>query len=90
MIARNIAPGLTRHFRIEEFPFYKRELLMSVREEAKKKVYPSGAYTIVASDNDEGMIKIAKGNAKRAGVGEEITFKVQDLLDENSKMEISI
>ncbi len=63
---------------------------MSVREEAKKKVYPSGAYTIVASDNDEGMIKIAKGNAKRAGVGEEITFKVQDLLDENSKMEISI
>ncbi len=44
------------------------------------KVYPSGIYTIVASDIDPGMIEIAKANAERAGVGSDITFSVSNFL----------
>ena len=35
MIARNIAPGLHRHFRVEELPFFNRELLLETKERAK-------------------------------------------------------
>jgi putative N6-adenine-specific DNA methylase len=84
MIARNIAPGLCRHFRIEELPFYKRSLFQEVREQAKARIYPSGKYQIFASDNDATMIDIARKNAKRAGVNEDIIFGVQDFLEESS------
>ena len=90
MIARNIAPGLDRHFRVEEFPFYKRELLLATREEAKKKIYPSGSYSILASDTDEGMIKIAKENAKRAGVLDDIQFSIKDFLTSDNQQKATI
>lgn len=80
MIARNIAPGLCRHFRIEELPNYNRTLLQEVRDEAGKKIYPSGKYQIVGSDMDASMVAIAERNAERAGVREDITFSVSDFL----------
>lgn len=80
MIARNIAPGLCRHFRIEELPNYKRNLLQEVRDEAEKKIYPSGKYQIVGSDIDASMVALAERNAERAGVREDITFSVSDFL----------
>lgn len=84
MIARNIAPGLGRHFRIEELPFYNRALLVEVRQEANGKVYPSGKYQIFASDTDASMIEMAQRNAERAGVSEDITFSVSDFLATSS------
>lgn len=81
MIARNIAPGLGRHFRIEELPNYSRTLLTEVREEAKKKMYPSGKYQIVGSDIDASMVAIAERNAERAGVREDIRFESMDFLE---------
>ena len=47
MIARNIAPGLLRKFRLESLPCHDRELLDTVKTEAKSKSYPSGKYTII-------------------------------------------
>lgn len=81
MIARNIAPGLRRHFRIEELPLYNRALLAEVREQAKAKIYPSGKYQIFASDSDATMVEIARRNAERAGVSEDIVFSVSDFLN---------
>lgn len=66
MIARNIAPGLARHFRIEELPCYDRTLMAEVKKELMSKIYPSGKYTILARDIDPAMIEIAKRNAIRA------------------------
>jgi putative N6-adenine-specific DNA methylase len=80
MIARNIAPGLYRHFRVEELRFHNSDLLHSVQDTARSKIYPSGKYTVYASDLDPSMIKIAEWNAKRAWVSGDITFSSQDFV----------
>jgi 23S rRNA G2445 N2-methylase RlmL len=66
MIARNIAPGLARHFRIESLPCHDKELLAGVRTRGTAKSYPSGKYKIYASDIDPEMVRIARKNAERA------------------------
>ena len=81
MMARNIAPGGDRRFRIESLPFHDAEELTSVRNIARMKAYPSGAYQISASDIDPEMIEIAKANAERAGVGSDITFSISNFLE---------
>ena len=68
MMARNIAPGVERPFRIESLPFHDASELTSVRNIARMKAYPSGEYKIYASDIDPEMIRIAEKNAERAGV----------------------
>jgi putative N6-adenine-specific DNA methylase len=84
MIARNIAPGLMRHFRIESLVSHNKELLAEVKTEAKAKSYPSGKYTIIGRDRDSEMIRIALGNAMRAGVQDDIRFEVMDFLKDES------
>ena len=80
MMARNIPPGLTRHFRVVSLPFHDRALLSGVKKDLEGKIYPSGKYEIFASDMDSEMVEIAKRNAERAGVGEDILFSKQDYL----------
>ena len=75
MIARNIAPGLMRHFKIESLPFFERENLERAKKEAKEKIYPSGSYTLIGKDRDISMIQIAESNAKKAGVSADIRFE---------------
>ncbi len=78
MIARNIAPGLARKFRVEELRFHNSGLLQQVQDTARSKIYPSGKYTITATDIDPEMIRVARANAKRAGVDGDIIFSVGD------------
>ncbi len=87
MMARGIAPGLFRLFRIEELPFHDAESLETAKAKAEQKIYPSGEYSISASDIDPAMIHIAEGNARRAGVAGDITFSVGNFL-EDSKWKI--
>lgn len=82
MIGRQIAPGLQRHFAFENFPWFKPELLVKVREQARSQIVPSGNLQISASDIDGRMIDLAKLNAYQAGVLHDIQFKqiaVKDL-----------
>lgn len=65
-MARNIAPGIGRRFRIESLPFHDKEKFTKVKNTAQAKSYPSGEYKILASDMDAEMVEIAKGNALRA------------------------
>ena len=60
MIARNIAPGLGRKFRVEELIFHDSESLQRVQDTARSKIYPSGKYTVTASDIDPEMIRVAR------------------------------
>lgn len=66
MLARNIAPGMGRHFAIENFPIFNRDYFSEVRDECRKSIFPSGKYQIEASDLSEEMIEIARRNAERA------------------------
>ncbi len=78
MLARNIAPGVNRRFRIESLPFHDASELTSVKNIARMNAYPTGEYTISASDVDPEMVALARRNAERAGVSDDITFSIAD------------
>lgn len=80
MLARNIAPWLSRRFRISELPIFNKNLYLQVVEKAKAKMYPSGKYKIYASDLNPEMIAMAESNAKRAWVESDIIFSNQDFI----------
>ncbi len=86
MIARNIPPGIGRHFRIENLSFHDRDLMMSTREAMRGKIYPSGSYQIFASDIDSNMIEIARRNAEKAWVGDDIVFSVGNFLEDPERV----
>ena len=77
LAALNRAPGLSRGFAAEQWPFFGK----SIWEEARNKAIASeyhGEYRIFASDIDPHAIQIAKENAGRAGVAGLITFEASD------------
>ena len=80
LIARNIAPGLTRSFIFQSFPIYKPDLRESIITDAKSKQY-NKTYHIHGSDIDPTIIPIAVANATRAWVADCIDFDIQDIKD---------
>ena len=77
LIARNKAPGMYRRFAGEAFQWCDASVWGQVRAEAKEKEY-NGQYRILGSDNDPKCISLAMANARKAGVGDIITFKDGD------------
>ena len=77
MIARNIAPGLNRHFASEKWERVPEKLW----KEERKKAYAAIDYDcmpeIYGSDIDPAAIELAKSNAELAGVDDCITFEVK-------------
>lgn len=74
MIAKNIAPGLSRTFLAEQNNFVSQDLWNRARLEAVEKIDYSSKFDILASDIDEKMIFVAKTNAKAAGLEKDIKF----------------
>jgi Predicted N6-adenine-specific DNA methylase len=89
LIAKNIAPGINRTFSSSSWNSIPEGIWKDVREEARSKEY-SGNYNIVGSDIDPDAIKIAKENAKRAGVDDIIRFEVADAMDFSRKTQQGI
>ena len=79
MIAKNIAPGLSREFTAETWDAIPRELWKQERANAFKEIRNDLKLKILASDIDPAAIKIAKENADEAGVGDLIKFSVADV-----------
>lgn len=79
LIARNIAPGIFRHFSAERWEMIPQSVWQNVREEARSKEY-HGEYCIIGSDIDPSAIKIARENAERAGVADIIRFEQADAM----------
>ena len=77
MIAKNMAPGLQRKFAFESLLLIDSSVVEKERADARKKQY-EGEYHIYASDIDPEMIEMAKANARRAGLENEIYFSLQD------------
>jgi putative N6-adenine-specific DNA methylase len=74
MLAKNIAPGLNRHFASMEWPQVPKQLWTEHKEEAKDMIDQKGSPIIYASDIDRNAIAAAKENAEAAGVEQYIQF----------------
>ncbi|MDD9139288.1 class I SAM-dependent RNA methyltransferase [Fructobacillus sp. CRL 2054] len=81
LIGRNLAPGLTRSFDIEKMDWFDHELSDTIRDEAEDKADYDSELDIHGYDIDPRMVKIAKENAKHAGLSQDITFETLDLAD---------
>ncbi|MGI6177891.1 MAG: THUMP domain-containing class I SAM-dependent RNA methyltransferase [Eubacterium sp.] len=79
MIARNIAPGLSRRFAAEDWDFIPREIWKEERKAAFGAIDRSGELKIFASDIDRRAVSAARENALEAGVDEDISFSVMDV-----------
>ena len=90
MIARNIAPGLRRHFAFENWGWIAPKYLTEARDDAKTQIYPPGGYSITGSDIDEHMMEQAAYNAKVAGVAADITWMTADALSRDLSEAITI
>ena len=89
MIARNIAPGLKRNFDFQKFKNYPQNLVSKIKAEAKlleNDVIPK----IFASDINPDAIKMARENAKKAGVEKYIEFKILDMKKFESREEYGV
>lgn len=82
MIARNIAPGLTRTFASEYWPQISKRTWQNARESAKKAILPlppKHKPNIFGYDIDPQVVEIAQRNAHRAGVADQIIFAQKDV-----------
>lgn len=80
MMALNIAPGLKRDFAGEALPYIGRKAYDLAREEAKDllDLSPMDDVYFYGSDIDPKAVQTAERNARAAGVGDFIRFKVSD------------
>ena len=79
MMARGIAPGFRRQFAFMNWPGFDRRLWESLlaenEQEQQRRARDGGEVPwIAASDRDAGAIELARANAGRAGVVENIEF----------------
>jgi putative N6-adenine-specific DNA methylase len=74
LIARRIAPGITRAFACERWPCVDASTFDGLRDAARSQSLARAPAAIVASDRDAGAIAAALSNAMRAGVANDIEF----------------
>ena len=74
MYRNSIAPGLDRSFAGEEHAFLPKELWDAAREEAEGNIRFDSTFEAWGSDVDGSVLALAKENALRAGVQDQIKF----------------
>ena len=74
LIAKNIAPGLMRHFAAEKWDFIDKELWKKERKEARLAIKQDFQPKIYGSDINANAVKMSMENANNAGVGDCIKF----------------
>ncbi len=77
LIAKNRAPGLSRTFCAQEYPWLPKEIWQEAKDEAQDKEF-KGEYRIMGSDADPTCVSLSFANAKKAGVSDCVTFKDGD------------
>ncbi|MBQ0135787.1 MAG: class I SAM-dependent RNA methyltransferase [Oscillospiraceae bacterium] len=83
----NIAPGLNRTFAAEGWRQFPKQVWDAERDRARSLIRTDSDFMAYGSDIDPDTIKIAKENAKRAGVADHVQFEVKDLKDFEPKTE---
>ena len=79
LIARRMAPGLSRTFAFLSWPDVQLLEWDRLREEALTSALPRSPVAIRGSDRDRGAIEAAIANAERAGVASDIEFSVRPM-----------
>ena len=79
MIGRNIAPGISRSFAGESYPFLPAATWANAREEAKSLAVPDRKMSIEGYDIDSEIVAAARQNAAAAGVLDTIHFQARDM-----------
>ena len=78
LMASCTAPGLNRAFAVEGFAGADPADGETLRAEARARIHAFDG-PITGSDRDTAAVALAKANAKKAGVGDQITFACADL-----------
>lgn len=83
LMAANIAPGARRTFSGEAWAFLDSSAFAEAKESAMAQEDPDpfGEIFLAGSDLDPQAVKIARENAKRAGVAQLVNFQQKDLFD---------
>jgi len=81
MVAKNIAPGMSRRFQAEQWPFMNPAVWEDARGEAVAAINSDVPASIYGSDIDPKAIAQAKINAKLAGVDDIVSFKCHAAAD---------
>lgn len=79
LLAANIPPGLHRNFGFQRWANYDEALFKQINFELRNQI-EKPQVKIVARDIDLEAIRIAKNNARRAGMIEHITFETKNFL----------
>jgi len=87
LMARRIAPGLTRAFAAEQWPTLDRNLWQQARAEARDAILPPAPLRIVGADVSGEALALARRHAERAGVSGQITWLQRDFADTHSAQE---
>jgi putative N6-adenine-specific DNA methylase len=81
MIAKNIAPGLSRSFVSEKWPQIGKEIWKKTRASAYAEIKTDFTPEIFGSDIDPGAVKLSIANAEAAGVDDCIRFETKPFKD---------
>ena len=84
MIGNNIAPGMNRRFVCEDWPQFDDDTFEQVRDSAKKAV-KNNSLRILGHDIDKNILKVARENARLAGVADAIDFHELNFYDFTTK-----
>ena len=79
LIAAHAAPGLARSFAAEEWPLLPASAWAEERESARGAARRGLDIALHASDRDKGLVTIAEGNARAAGVADLVRFHAAPL-----------
>lgn len=79
--ALNIAPGVNRSFAAESWDIIPKSVWQQERKAANDAVNYDCNFNAVGYDIDDNVLKIARENAKKAGVADRITFTKRDIKD---------
>ncbi|UMZ75458.1 THUMP domain-containing class I SAM-dependent RNA methyltransferase [Natranaerofaba carboxydovora] len=79
LIGKNLAPGLFRDFTFEDWPFVSMETFDRAREEADDLAEPDRSLSIIGTDIDEEVVKMARDNARQFGLEDDIHFQQKPL-----------
>jgi putative N6-adenine-specific DNA methylase len=85
MIGLNIAPGLNRSFISDEWNWITKSAWDKSREEARSLIRNDVELNVQGYDIDENALKIARNNARMAGLEGKIHFQQRDMKELSSK-----
>jgi putative N6-adenine-specific DNA methylase len=90
LIGRNIAPGSSRSFVAEDWPWLDRAMWREVRAEARDLRMPRLPEPILGFDHDPAALRLSERGAAEAGVSGDIRFRIQEISELKTSREYGV